>query len=213
MDIFLDILANLIIQAHFQNTGCLIIFTDEENSFHYSGNIPVLVFKIGYDYDRSNCYIHHFGCQGIIMKTNNPISHFKDFENDIKYSTERYNKRRYLLLEGSSMKENLADILLTDEIIYVADIDVIEGNFNKIEEWIFSIWTHSYVGDDSRQKVLLDLWYSKNKTFRNTNDLFPNKLKDQQGRPLRMATFTYEPYSIVGEAGFTRFLSRYVLKI
>lgn len=200
IDIFMDILANLIIQKYFDNSACLLIFTDEGNTFQYSGNIPVVIVKGGSDCNRSDFYIHHFGCQGIIMKTNNPVSYFKDFENDIKYSRERFNKRRYLLLEGSSMMENLTDILLTDEIIYVADIDVIEGKSDETEECIISIWTHSFVGDDSRKPVLLDLWYSKNRTFMNRNDLYPNKLKDQQGRALRMATFTYEPYSIIGEA-------------
>lgn len=202
MDIFIDILANLIIQKHFDNSGCLIILTDQGNTFGYSGNLPVVNVKGGYDSNRSYFNIHRFGCQGIIMKTNNPVSHFKHFEKDIKFSRERFNRRRYLLLEGSLIEENLTDILFTDEINYVADIDFIQGKPDKTNEWIFSIWTHSYVGDDVRKRVLLDLWYSKNRTFLSNIDLFPKKLKNQKGRVLRMATFTYEPYTIIGEIDF-----------
>ncbi|KAI2473956.1 Ionotropic receptor 41a.3, partial [Diabrotica virgifera virgifera] len=51
------------------------------------------------------------------------------------------------------------------------------------------------------EKVLLDVWYSKNKSFVFDNNLYPDKLKNQMGRVLKLATMHYVPYNII--EGFT----------
>lgn len=72
-------------------------------------------------------------------------------------------------------------------------ISEINGNFV-----MFDLITHKYVGDFHNETVLLDKWYSNNQTFRFNNDLYPDKLTNQQGRALRVATFTYPPYAVPG---------------
>lgn len=196
MDIFVNILANLIIQKYLQNCHCLLIFTDLENSFLYSGNLPVINVEIQNNNIRPEIFFHYFGCQGIVVKTKKPVSFYKTFEKEIKLRKERFNERRFLFLPGNDMEENITDIFYSDEIMYVADLDIIEENTNGSS---FLIWTHSYVGHDIKHKILLDVWFSNNQTFLYNRDLYPDKLKDQMSRNLRMATFTYEPYSIIGK--------------
>lgn len=199
MDIFLNILSNLIVQSYFQSSGCLLIFSDHENGFQYSSDIPVVNILVDNKGIHPEIFLHSFGCQGIIINSNNPVSNFKSFEKVIRYSTERFNRRKFLLLEGNNMQENFTDILSSEEILYVSDLVIVEKNCDIREDLAFSIWTHSYVGDDMRKRINLNTWFSNNKSYLYDQDLYPNKLKNQMGRRIRMATFRYEPYSIVGK--------------
>lgn len=199
MDVFLNILTNIIIQKYFQNSGCLLIFTDYGNSFQYSNDLPVVNILIENKDLHPEIFLHNFGCQGIIMKSNNPASSFKSFESQIKFSGERFNRRKYLIIQGNDMQENFTEILSSEEIMYVSDLVIVEKNADISKELAFFLWTHSYVGNDMRNQIVLDTWFSHNKSFLYQQDLYPNKLKNQMGRKIRMATFRYEPYSIVGK--------------
>lgn len=197
MDSPLDILTNIIIEEYFLMTGCLIIITDFGNVFRYNGHIPLV--KIQDNYIHEDTFIHYLGCQGIIMKTNNPVSNFQKLENQIKGAKDRFNNRKFLLLPGNEMRENLSDILTTNEIKFVADFNVVEGKFISHIEDVFVIWTHSYVGKDINNKIVLDEWFPTNRSFLYKNNLYPNKLINQMGKILNMATFYYEPYSVIGK--------------
>lgn len=198
MHLLLDLLANLIILKYFQNSRCLLIFTDQGNSFEYSGNIPVINIEIENNTVHSEIIFNYFGCQGIIMKTNSPVSMFKSFELEIRLGIERFNRRKFLVLPGVNMYENFTDILSTDEIMYVADLDVVEESNNAIDTF-YTIWTHSYVGTDSKTRVTLDYWFLKNETFLFNINLYPDKLRNQMGRTLKIGTFHYEPYAVLGK--------------
>lgn len=195
----LDILTNIIIQEYFFMTGCLIIVTDPGNVFRYNGDKPVIHIQLEDSYIHSDIFIHYLGCQGIIMKTNNPVSNFQNLENEIKVAKDRFNNRKFLLLPGNKLEENISDILTTDEIKFVADLNVLEQNFISDKEYLFVIWTHSYIGNDNNNQVVLDKWFPMNRSFLYKNNLYPNKLVNQMGRILRMATFYYEPYSVIGK--------------
>lgn len=198
MDSFLDILANLVIQRYFLSSRCLLIFIDHGNNFSYSGSLPIVTMQVQLDNIHSDVFLHYFGCQGIVMKTNNPVVHFKSFEREIKLARDRFNTRKFLVLPGDNLEENLEDIFSTEEIMHVADLDIIDEIID-IHEPNFSIWTHPYPGMNLEKKFLLDKWFPKNRTFLYGSNLYPDKLKNQMGRKLRMATFPYEPYSVIGK--------------
>lgn len=201
MDIWINILSNLIIKTYFQDSNCLFIFTDKENAFQYVGDLPVVNVETKMSNLSPNIFLQHFGCHGIIIRSDHPVSQFKSFEREIKFAKERFNSRKFLLLPGNNMKENFSDILQCPELMYVADLDIVELT-NNDNGFIFTIWTHFYVGIKSEEKKVLDVWFSNNSTFLYENNLYPDKLSNQMGRNIRMATFLYEPYSIVGKYTF-----------
>ncbi|KAG5882309.1 hypothetical protein JTB14_019334 [Gonioctena quinquepunctata] len=207
MNVYVDVLANLIIQQYFSSSRCLLVFTDNVNRFDYNGTIPMVNVRINSrNFVNTSIFLRYHGCQGIIIKTNSPKSIFADLEHEIKLTTERFNYRKYLFLPGDNMSENGNNIFHTDELKYVADLVVVKRKRQKNEtktlfskDEIYSLWTHRYVGlRNNSGEMFLDQWFSKNRSFKLGTDLYLEKLYDQMSRLIEMATFQYEPYSIIG---------------
>ncbi|KAJ8924147.1 hypothetical protein NQ315_006931 [Exocentrus adspersus] len=209
MNLHIDFLANLLLQQYFLNSRCLLIFTDDFNNFTYNGNLPLVQIGIKDKTLHQDLIFRYFGCQGIVIKNNIPLWTLQTVEKLIRLNFERFNSKRYLILQGSKTEETLSDILKLQELSFVADLVVVEegpkslgsGNhFITQENAVYSLWTHQYVGagDGANKKIFLDLWFSDTKRFKYSKDLYGSKLVNQMGRELRMATFQYEPYSIIG---------------
>ncbi|XP_056641070.1 glutamate receptor ionotropic, delta-2-like isoform X2 [Diorhabda sublineata] len=202
MDFYLDTVLNVILSTYFINSKCLIIFTDGDNVFNHNLSIPVINVKINNDNIHSEVFLNSFGCQGIVMKSDRPSTVFQTFEMEIRNSTERFNHRQFLIATGTNSTENPMEIFESTQIQYVADLLIVEetthNNSNDLGE-VYELWTHKYTGlQNNSEKVLLDVWYSLNESFSYGANLYPNKLKNQMSRVLKMATFQYEPYTIIG---------------
>ncbi|XP_044265395.1 uncharacterized protein LOC123011820 [Tribolium madens] len=105
--------------------------------------------------------------------------------------------------------------IITQELQYVSDLLLVLPNKENGTEY-FEIITHQY-GHQNKKKInktlLLDVWYSHNYSFLHGKDLFPNKLSNQNGRQLKIGTFTYEPYSIIGKKSKRKFERVYLLNL
>ncbi|KAI2473954.1 Ionotropic receptor 41a.2, partial [Diabrotica virgifera virgifera] len=211
MHFHMRVLCNLIIQKYFFDT-CLLIVTDRDNVFEYYGNISTVTLQPDRDdFNRSNPFRGYYGCKNIIIKSNKPVSAFRLIEQEIRLSLERFHTRKYLFVPGNDMTEELSEILSTYEITYVADLVVVEREvlipgipgFLSNHSEIYQLWTHCYIGTENRpnEKMLLDFWYSKNKSFAFNTNLYLDKFTNQMGRILKLGTMHYEPYNIVD--GFT----------
>ncbi|RZB40641.1 uncharacterized protein BDFB_004033, partial [Asbolus verrucosus] len=115
--------------------------------------------------------------------------------------------RRYIITQ-----EDESTIFTLQELDYVSNLLVIvpkkchdDNNNSAISgEWFknesYDLITHLYE-DRSKNRIpkLLDKWFSGSCSFLYGNNPFPDKLTNQNGRQLRVGTFTFEPYSIVGQ--------------
>ncbi|KAJ8981078.1 hypothetical protein NQ317_015301 [Molorchus minor] len=134
------------------------------------------------------------------MKTNSPVWLLKNLEREIRLTMERFNDRKYLILAGNGTEDKVVDVFKLKELDYISDLLVVQENFESVGSInSYNILTHKYFGAiNNSDCILLDVWWPVNKTFMLGNNLFPNKLINQMGRALRIATFEYEPYSIIG---------------
>ncbi|KAJ9590102.1 hypothetical protein L9F63_016781 [Diploptera punctata] len=57
--------------------------------------------------------------------------------------------------------------------------------------------THKCVGKASSEEILLDVWYSNDKTNSWIENLFKDKLNDMEGKELVIATVDYLPYVVI----------------
>ncbi|KYB26331.1 hypothetical protein TcasGA2_TC034795 [Tribolium castaneum] len=153
---------------------------------HVEGAFAVLV--LGYAASIFTFVIELILDKDILIHHENASDIFVQFENLIRLHSERFNARRYIVTGQNSLQ-----ILLTKELEYVSDLLLVVPNDGEYFEMI----THTY-GHKINEPVLLDIWYSHNYTFERGNDMFPNKLSNQNGRTFKIGTFTYEPYSITG---------------
>ncbi|KAK9702662.1 hypothetical protein QE152_g29799 [Popillia japonica] len=96
---------------------------------------------------------------------------------------ERFNFRKYLFIPEEGATEDVTEVFHSEAIQFVADRNIL---------------THKYSGvEDHNNIIVLDKWYSVNRSFEFGRNLYPNKLLNQFGRTLRLGTIDYVPYSII----------------
>ncbi|RZB40638.1 hypothetical protein BDFB_004034, partial [Asbolus verrucosus] len=124
-----------------------------------------------------------------------------------------FNGRKYVIIQ-----EDVSNIFTSEELDHICNLLVIVPT-NCFEKESYDLMTHLYRHKSrSREPEILDKWFSDNSSFLYGNNLFPDKLSDQNGRQLRIGTFTYEPYSIAGQDNKTMygteadFMSEFVKK-
>ncbi|XP_058817467.1 uncharacterized protein LOC131680773 [Topomyia yanbarensis] len=89
----------------------------------------------------------------------------------------------------------------------IANLLIAVSNGTSIE-----LLTHHYVGclPGSTDLLHLDTYQPENRTFLHGNDLFPNKLDDLMGKPMRVATFHLLPWAMMRQTddGIVRYLNQ-----
>ncbi|KAF7286800.1 hypothetical protein GWI33_004205 [Rhynchophorus ferrugineus] len=197
-----------IIKQYFLTTQCLFFLSDIDNVIDVQTAVPTVQVRFHHRRfkDTTKVMFNNFGCQDFIIKSSHPLLVFRYIENEIKLHSERFNKRKYVFLQGDINKQNIMDIFEMKEIEYVADLVVISRymdapvypNILDKSYIIYDIWTHKYTGDSTNREVLhLNKWFSWNRTFLCQKDIFPDKLRDQEGRIIHVAVFPYEPYVVI----------------
>lgn len=200
MQLPLAILTNLIIDTYFNETRCLYIFANSENHFNYLGEMPTVIFDTINEKINPDLVFNHYGCQGFIINSKNPRIIFENIETNLKVSMERFNTRKYLFVPTDDRVEDILDVFESGALEYVADLNVIIRGNSTDENGIFEILTHKYIGTSNYNEIyLLDKWFTSNYSFLFGNNLYPNKLNNQFGRPIKLGTINYVPYSIIGE--------------
>lgn len=228
MNVYTNILGNTILNNYFNSTFCLLIFINNYTSFDYNGSLPKVNLRL-INASTENNYLNRFyGCNGFLINSNEPCSLFEKIEYLIKHSDERFNDRKYLVIPYDEDNYKIDDFMCLFEIKemeYVDDILIIlpnitrysnNENISKINYFLkddneisFNLISNKYVGIYGNETILLDKWFSKNQSFLFNNNLYPDKIKNQEGRILKVATFTYLPYTITGDFNFLLFLSMF----
>lgn len=207
---FLTTLVNIIIDKYLtEGSRCLFLFKDNYcEVFEYHGNVSLVVVDVTGNTLDSNLVFQEYGCQGFIIQSKDPVKIFNQLEYDMKFQKDRFNMRKYLILI-TDRSYNYTPVFDSVYLQYVSDFLLIYPQQNKklcksslgvnCENQDYALLTHKYVGKEQNESpVLLDLWFSTNQSFLYNTLLYPNKITNQEGRILRTAFFTYEPYSITG---------------
>lgn len=208
----LSVLVNTVIQSYFQDSRCMFLFYDDFQNFEYQGNIPIVNIKINQTII-NDLIFQSYGCQIFLINHSNASHIIVQLEHQMKLHDDRFNFRKYLIIPTENYKNLETDIFALSILQYIVDLLVIipDDNSTVIEECEdyfelfctsqvnYKLLTHSYVGkQNNNSPKILDVWLSENETFLHQEDLYPDKITDQEGRVLRCATFNYKPYSILG---------------
>lgn len=166
--------------------------------------MPFVNLKITNGSIQSDLFFRSHGCQGIATQTKNILTVFENVEKGIRKRLERFNNRRYLFLPSSYDGAKEIEVFQSKELQFVADILVLRYTEEK-SEGVYEFLTHKYTGvGNNNEVIVLDKWFASNSSFLNGNNLYPDKISDMQGRTLRLATFTYLPYSFIGRCSASK---------
>lgn len=199
----INILINLIISRYYNNSRCLIYFTDN-NTTLFPTKIPTIQIYVTQNNIQPDIIFNSFGCQGVIIYARNISGILSNFEREIRLHNDRFNYRRYLFVPTDFDKFDTEEFFGLTELDNICDLVLLQPipkrNCSLIEhsDEIFEIKTHKYVGtENNNHPMVLDKWFMGNTSFLYGVNLFPDKMKNQLGRPLKLATLPFQPYSIV----------------
>lgn len=198
LEYYLGILTTIIVNKYF-NESCTLILTDK-----FGPDIQISVpFTIFEHVDETALAL---GCQNIVIHNGEPDKMVVLLEDKIRNSSPRFNDRKYLI----SLRKDFQDFKNLYLLFhFVPNVVLVKYEIFKIKNctfleicnnFVFTFWTNNFVGVENNDDFyILDFWFSKNQTFLFNKKLYFDKIKNMEGRVLKMATFSYEPYAIVGK--------------
>lgn len=206
----LHFLLNLIVSTYLQTSRCLMVFS---KNFDLTVEVAFVRINVAEDCTiSSDIVFRDHGCQDIIIETECPREVLENFEELIRKHKERFTFRRFLVVGNGNVKQ-FQKFFTSDSLRFISDLLFVFPMFTTREKEIkktitklgdivsYELWTHKFTGagNDYRNPEMLDVWFSENSSFLYNNFLYPDKIYDQMGKTLRVAAFTYLPYSIIGK--------------
>ncbi|XP_076268766.1 glutamate receptor-like [Rhynchophorus ferrugineus] len=209
----IEILLNVILQQYILPTRCITLITDHNSTINnvVKGTPTLNIFLESYDelFTIDKKLFRNYGCQAFILGVSKPAETFSKIEQYIKYQNETLTDRKYIVVDTPGTSQQALSIFQTREIDFVCDILIISSEISK--RWSnngklgilgqsseeYTLRTHQFVGLDRNKVVLLDRWFSSNRSFEIGANLFPDKLSNQQGRQTKIGFFHYEPYILL----------------
>lgn len=205
MVLYLNILANLIINSYFNNSKCIVHYHDNsDNLVHFNDVVTYHLTEeqdMGIEYDE---YCSHF-----LIQHENTTFALEEIEHFIKMNENyTYSDRKYIIILHT--EEDLNILFESNLFIFIRDVLIILASFADDDDEIFGpftiydttfdLFTHKYVGEsDQNDIILLDAWFSTNLSFKLGNSLFPDKISNQLGRELRAPCYYHTPYAVCEE--------------
>ncbi|XP_017773003.1 PREDICTED: uncharacterized protein LOC108560073 [Nicrophorus vespilloides] len=184
----LTVFMNLIAEKYFQNSTCV----------YQNHDLLIDIARIPAVLESCSPQIQH-DCEVLVIKAT-LLDHIEDMYKFRGYS--QYNKRKYVIIAETPMEVEL--IFKARALKFIADLLIIlveEEECNSLfcftPNVILQLFTHRFVGlNGNNDKMLIDVWFSRNSSFLHGDKvLFPEKIKNQQGRNFTVASFSYLPFS------------------
>lgn len=141
------------------------------------------------------------GCSDYIVYMSDPQKFMVAFDQVSRLGNTRRSNRKIIILPYST-DENYVNQLLgvfsMKESTFVANmLVVLLVQQAKTNCELYDMVSHKFVSLDSDGPLYLDQWNSCTQKFVKNENLFPHNLKNLNGRIVRVACFTYKPYSLL----------------
>lgn len=197
----LFILLKIILEQYFENESCVLMINDQNNTLKYSGQHQIITISFDSFSNLSNIieesiFGFDYGCKGFVIDTSKYASMFELIEDKIRHSFVRHNTRKYLFIVEENFENyekkfrNISGLQFISNVLFISE---------KTPE-MFLFWWYDYSRSDKEIIFeIADTWFARNRTFLVGVDLYPDKLRNQKKRDLKMACFSYPPYTNCGE--------------
>ncbi|XP_065167353.1 uncharacterized protein [Atheta coriaria] len=115
---------------------------------------------------------------------------FEDFIQ--KHSKARFQERRYVVMFNSTKDKEFYQFFASNYLKFVSDMLVVKDIPEREGE--FALFTHQFVGLENNDKiVLINEWSAISQSFASNSTLYPDKLKNLQGKRLIVGGEKYLP--------------------
>lgn len=205
----LNILIKLLIQQYIVAPNCLILIQSNQSTTSFKVPLGTIIINVAISSDISkitDVIFHNFGCQYFLLNVEKPSRVFAAIEEELPKHKEMFTSRKYII-SSVNITENVFEVFKTKSVNFVSDfllirLDKLVPSSAMVNDFELelSFWTHEFsVTKNLNKRLMLDKWFSANKSFFNGRRLFYNKLRNLHGRKFIVGTFDYRPYVIVGK--------------
>lgn len=189
-------LINFIANRYF-SPECVLQFGANDEFIQFD-NVTTIIVSSNRVFDVSHFRYYDVCKEIFVYKSHNPRQTFENFENFIrKDSRKKFPKRKYLFYIDSNQIGHFDELFDSPGLEFVTNLIVIIKD-NRTDDQ-FHLYTHKYVGQtDNNQALLLDTWHVANNSFTFGNNLYPDKISNQQGRLIVVYAGTVYPQTYIG---------------
>lgn len=200
----LSILTNIIVDTYFNQYKCLTYITEDLTKSEQSLRFDKLILNIDATNESLKDEImvesYELHCANYVIRVKNKEkitrSLIRAYKNAINF---RYNRQKYLYLPYDE-EDNNTDILKMAEMFYAPNLIMITSSKYK-SNFNFSILGHNYFNGHKYDNLgikyeIVDTWMF-GKGFHRNADLYPDKIKNLNGKKITLALIHYPLYTIV----------------
>ncbi|XP_073969277.1 ionotropic receptor 21a-like isoform X3 [Rhodnius prolixus] len=209
----IEILTKQVLSTYYLSHKCTVLITMMEMFHEFNTDLGTSFIQIApqekCDYGLANKIAEGFkqNCDSYIVQVDDPLCFLKIWHISLQMTFHRHNPIFFFLPDCKNRRNHAMEILSAPESDITVNIIVVELEFNDnnkfklnhSEDWPVTLWTNDFsklAGSPERTKIFVDSWHPI-KGFRFNNNLFYDKILNLKGRVLRVAAFTYPPYTIV----------------
>lgn len=201
----LELLLNTIIRQYLESAYCITIISDVPLTFSLPINFISLIPNKENLVDQVY-NVSEMGCSDYIVRMQHPQNFMTAFERVVHTGKVRRSDRKIIFLPYDEEYNEAYDIDLPSLVFsmkgstYVANmlmiVNVVRNNSDCKS---YDLITHQFVGPDEQTHLpkYLDRWDSCSQEFENHASLFPYDMTNLYGKTLKVACFTYKPYSLL----------------
>ncbi|XP_063361372.1 glutamate receptor ionotropic, delta-2-like [Cydia amplana] len=200
----IEILLNIIINEHLQDSFCLTFVTETKLTVNIPKNMSSMIIQ-----PNNSVLVEQImdasekGCYDYIIQMHEPENFMIAFEKVNHLADVRRSDKKLIFLplqDEMYNKDVLTDILALTETGFVANILLIVPSLQSSGDCeVYDMITHKFVGSDEEVKkpLYLDRWDSCTGNFERGVNLFPHDMSNLYGKTVKVAAFTYKPYVLL----------------
>ncbi|XP_028040690.1 probable glutamate receptor isoform X2 [Bombyx mandarina] len=199
----IEILLQIIINKYLSESYCLVVISETPLSVKLPMSFTYLDPKKEHFSVETLLKLSEEGCSDYIIRMEDPRQFMNALEEIRPMSMVRRSDKKLVIVpvtDDENSMEPILNLLTMKESSYYAHILLIlPTQTERFECLAFNLITHRFVGSDSESKlpIILDRWYSCTNHFENNVYLFPNNLKNLNGKTMKISTFIYKPYVLL----------------
>lgn len=199
----LEILLQIVISQHLNESYCLTFVTEEPINFVLSQNFMNIVTNNTKGIFNQTLEVSERGCSDYLVRIKEPEEFMEIFEKVSQLGNTRRSDIKIVFLPFVDNKINskkMLDVLSLPEASFVANLLLIIPSDQKAAGCkSYDLVTHQYVGPDveSTRPLHIDRWNSCSGTFDKNANLFPHDMSNLMEKSLKVACFTYKPYVLL----------------
>ncbi|KOB75066.1 Ionotropic receptor [Operophtera brumata] len=141
------------------------------------------------------------GCSDYIVYMSDPQKFMAAFDQVSRRGNTRRSNRKIIILPYSTadsyVNQSLGLFSMKESTFVANMLLILPAQQEEKTCELYDLVTHEFVSLDNDQPLYLDQWDSCTQKFIKNVNLFPHDLKNLNGRIVRVACFTYKPYSLL----------------